>query len=168
MQKIFSLLFGVLMLPQLAMAVGVHQHGVAQLDVVLEPPMLTLALHSPLANFIGFEYKPVSAEEQARWTELQEQMLQARLQVELPTSAGCSLDKVVLSDPFVEYFDDHDHSELTVEYQYNCTQPQQLKQVQLPLLQNYPGIEKLEVRMLSPAGQHLQSLGGQEHRLTLP
>lgn len=63
---------------------------------------------------------------------------------------------------------DHDHSELTVEYQYNCTQPQQLKQVQLPLLQNYPGIEKLEVRMLSPAGQHLQSLGGQEHRLTLP
>ena len=71
MQKKLSWAVAAWMLPQLSMAAGVHQHGVAQLDVVLEPPALTLALHSPLANFIGFEYQPVTAAEQASWEQLQ-------------------------------------------------------------------------------------------------
>lgn len=166
------LLLGAGLLPQASLAVGVHQHGVAQLDVVLEPPLLTVALHSPLANLIGFEHQPVTAGEQARWAELQKQIQQADLQLVLPERAACSLQEVALSSPFADHDHDHDHghhhADLTVEYRFHCNKAAQLNQLQLPLLQNYPGIEKLEVRMLTPAGQHLQHLGGPQNTLSLP
>ncbi len=173
------LLLGTGLLPQAGLTAGVHQHGVAQLDVVIEPPALTLALHSPLANLIGFEHPPATAEEQALWAELQEHMQQPELQLLLPQAADCSLQSSDMNDPFAhhaqhshthedEHDDDHDHADLTVEYHFHCTRSEYLKHLDLPLLQNYPGIEKLEVRMLTPSGQHLQILQTPDQRLTLP
>ena len=187
-RKTYLLLaLGTGLLPQTGMTAGVHQHGVAQLDVVIEPPALTLALHSPLANLVGFEHPPVTAEEQALWADLQKQMQQPGLQLVLPQAAGCSVQHSEMNNPFAshtehthehehehehehndEHHDDHDHADLTVEYRFHCAQPKQLTQLELPLMQNYPGIEKLEVRMLTPSGQHLHILQTSEQQLTLP
>lgn len=185
-RKTYLLLaLGTGLLPQTGMTAGVHQHGVAQLDVVIEPPALTLALHSPLANLVGFEHPPVTAEEQALWADLQQQMQQPGLQLVLPQAAGCSVQHSEMNNPFAshtehthehehehehndEHHDDHDHADLTVEYRFHCVQPKQLTQLELPLMQNYPGIEKLEVRMLTPSGQHLHILHTAEQHLPLP
>lgn len=179
------LLLGSSLLPQAGNSAGVHQHGVAQLDIVFEPPALTLALHSPLANLVGFEHPPATDEEQALWAELQEHMQQPALQLALPQAAGCALQHSELNDPFAAHVkheheheheheqnddlhDEHEHADLTVEYRFHCAQPKHLTQLELPLMQNYPGIEKLEVRMLTPSGQHLHILQASEQQLTLP
>lgn len=176
-QTSLLLVLGTGLLPQTGITAGVHQHGVAQLDVVIEPPALTLALHSPLANLIGFEHPPVTAEEQALWADLQKQMQQPDLQLVLPQAADCSVQHSEMNNPFAshtehehndEHHDDHDHADLLVEYRFHCVQPKHLTQLELSLMQNYPGIEKLEVRMLTPSGQHLHILHTAEQHLPLP
>lgn len=37
---------------------GAHSHGVAKLQVALEPPRIDLMLVSPAANLVGFEHQP--------------------------------------------------------------------------------------------------------------
>ena len=173
MKKASFVLLGVL-LPGLASALGVHQHGVAQLDVVLEPPLLGVTLHSPLANLLGFEYAPVTAQEKSRWNELQQQLRHADQQLALPAAAGCRLESVALGDPFANHNNDHDHdhdhqhADIMVEYLFHCSQAQKLRQLQLPLMGNFSAIERLQVRLLTPAGQHQRELSGGQQELSLP
>ena len=179
MQKFSFVLLG-LLLPGMASALGVHQHGVAQLEVVLEPPLLGVTLHSPLANLLGFEYAPATAREQARWHELQQQLRNAGQQLVLPAAAGCRLESVELVHPFAGHNNDHDHdhdhdhahahdhADLAVDYLFRCSQAQHLRQLQLPLLGNFPAIERLQVRLLMPSGQHQHELSGGQQELPLP
>ncbi|SEA96871.1 ZrgA family zinc uptake protein [Marinobacterium iners] len=186
MRLITPLLLCALLPLQTAVAAGVHQHGVAQLDLVLDPPMLAVSIRSPLANLVGFEHRPMSEQEQADWTSLQQQLQQAGHLLQLPAAADCSLSKVALHQPFKETdthdahshsHDQHDHSsddeyqehaDLMVEYHYLCADSAQLKQLQLPLMKHYPGIERLDVQLITPSGQHLSQLRQGETLLELP
>lgn len=179
MRLIKTLLCCALLSPQLTLATGVHQHGVARLDLVLEPPLLAISLRSPLANLIGFEHRPASAQQQTDWRLLQQQLQQAQQLIRLAPAADCSLSRVELHTPFTDAprQDNHDHDtsygqtahmDLMVEYQYLCAQPSKLEQLELPLMQLYPGIEHLEVQLLTPSGQHLRNLTAGEQVLSLP
>ena len=55
-----------------------------------------------------------------------------------------------------------------VEYHYLCADSAQLKQLQLPLMKHYPGIERLDVQLITPSGQHLSQLRQGETLLELP
>lgn len=186
MRLLKSLLFCTL-LPALPASAGqVHQHGVAYLDLVLDPPLLAVSIRSPLANLIGFEHQPGTADEQAAWEQLLRRMRQAGHQISLPPEADCSLSQVELHQPFpTTSGQDHDHdhghvhahdhgaetaphADLMVEYHYLCADPDQLQALELPLMKHYPGIESLEVQMLTPSGQHLRQLGAGEQVLSLP
>jgi len=185
MRLIKPLLFCALLPLQPLLAAGVHQHGIAQLDLVLEPPMLAISVRSPLANLIGFEHRPTSDQEQADWQQLKQQLQQAELQIQLPAAADCSLSRVALHQPFMDEqpsdghhhghdetdrhtHDEEAHADLMVEYHYLCAEAERLKQLELPLMQQFPGIEQLEVQLITPAGQHLRSLSRGEQVLSLP
>lgn len=174
-----------LLLPtQSLMAAGVHQHGVAELDMVIEPPMVAIAFSSPLANLAGFEYQPASAEEQARWDATLAQLRRADELIQLPVAADCSLSRVDLHLPFTAKTgqQSHDHShhptqdehqhtahaDLMAEYQYLCANGQALKTLELPLMQHFPAIEQLNVQMITPSGQHQRTLSATETGLQLP
>ena len=172
MRKKFPSLLGMLLFTPWACAVGIHQHGVAQLDLVLEPPQLSVAIRSPLANLIGFEHPPATPQQQALWTGLQQQLQQAQQQIVPSAAAACTLQAVRLSAPFADHDHDHDHdhshADLSVEYDFHCAQAAALNSLQLPLMQNFPAIERLDVQMLTPSGQHFFHLNHLEHRLPLP
>lgn len=176
MRKKFPSLLGMLLFTPWACAVGIHQHGVAQLDLALEPPQLSVAIHSPLANLIGFEHPPATPQQQALWVGLQQQLQQAQQHIVLPDAAACTLQAVRLSAPFADHEHNHDHdhdhdhshADLSVEYDFHCTQAAALNSLQLPLMQNFPAIERLDVQMLTPSGQHFFHLNHLEHRLPLP
>lgn len=196
MRLLKSLLVSALLPASLATAGQVHQHGVAHLDLVLEPPGLAISFRSPLANLIGFEHQPATPEEQAAWERLLQEIKQAGHQISLPAEADCSLSQVELHQPFPatsalqdrghdhhdhDHRHEHDHehehvheeaadhhADLMVEYHYLCADADQLKRLELPLMGDYPGIETLEVQLLTPFGQHLRQLGSGEQELPLP
>jgi len=183
MRLIKPLLLCALLPLQPALAADVHQHGVAQLDLVLEPPMLAVSVRSPLANLLGFEHRPASAQEQSEWMQLKQDLQEADKQLTLPPTADCNLSQVTLHQPFPDHSQEsghpndhgHDHAheetthtDLMVEYHYMCASPEQLTQLELPLMQRFPAIERLEVQLITPSGQHMRTLTQGEQVLPLP
>lgn len=161
------------------LAAGVHQHGDAWLDLVLAPPQLALTLTSPLANLTGFEHRPASTEEHAIWQHTLNQLRRAETLIQLPAAADCSLSRVDLHLPFnASAPDEHEHehnavsdelhADLTAEYQYLCAQPRALTHLSLPLRQQFPAIERLQIQLVTPSGQHRRTLTAGQDRLVLP
>ncbi|MBR9829679.1 MAG: DUF2796 domain-containing protein [Oceanospirillales bacterium] len=163
----------------LLQAASTHQHGVAQLDLVLEPPMLAIGFSSPLANLNGYEHQPVSAEERQAWSRLLAQLKSADALIQLPAHADCSLSRVDLHLPFTTDKGEHDHrhttdaphpqhADLMAEYLYLCANSTAITQLVLPLLPAFPAIERLNVQLITPAGQHSSTLTQGQTELQLP
>jgi hypothetical protein len=165
-------------------AAGIHQHGIAGLDMVIEPPMVAIAFSSPLANLTGFEHQPASAEEQEHWDATLAQLQRADELIQLPAAADCSLSRVDLHLPFTAKSDhqshDHEHqqaqdehqhiahADLMAEYQYLCANSQALTTLQLPLMQRFPAIEQINVQLITASGQHQHTLTAGQTELPLP
>jgi len=140
-----------------------HEHGSAQLNVVLDGKALELQLESPAMNLVGFEHAAKSDADKAK-------VAAARSQLEQPQalfglSAGdCTLIKQELESPlFAEHkheeHHDHDsehseHSDIHAHYSLDCQKPEELKQLNLgELFKRFPATEKIQVQLIGPNGQ---------------
>ncbi|MDF3195313.1 DUF2796 domain-containing protein [Pseudomonas sp. 1928-m] len=137
-----------------------HEHGAAQLNVVLDGKALELQLESPAMNLVGFEHAAKSAADKAK-------VAAARSQLEQPQalfglSAGdCQISKQELESPlFAEHkheeHHDHDseHSDIHAHYSLDCQKPEELKQLNLgELFKRFPATEKIQVQLIGPNGQ---------------
>ena len=137
-----------------------HEHGAAQLNVVLEGKALELQLESPAMNLVGFEHAAKSDADKAK-------VAAARSQLEQPQalfglSAGdCTISKQELESPlFAEHkhgeHHDHDseHSDIHAHYSLDCQKPEELKQLNLgELFKRFPATEKIQVQLIGPNGQ---------------
>ncbi len=57
------------------------------------------------------------------------------------------------------------HSEFHSEYQFVCKNPGKLSQMDVMLIQSFPGIEHIEVQLLTKTKQTAQELTAQSHRI---
>lgn len=139
-----------------------HEHGSAQLNVVLDGQALELELESPAMNLVGFEHAAESAADKAK-------VAAARNQLQTPQAlfglgAGdCSLSKTELESPLFEdeeheghhdHDEDGEHSEIHAHYQLDCKKPGELKQLNLAeLFKRFPATTKIQVQLIGPNGQ---------------
>jgi hypothetical protein len=143
-----------------------HEHGVAQLNVVLDGQALELELESPAMNLVGFEHAAESAADKAK-------VAAARGQLQDPQAlfglgAGdCSLSDTELESPLFEdeeHKDEHEehhdhdkdseHSEIHAHYQLDCKKPGELQQLNLTeLFKRFPATTKIQVQLIGPNGQ---------------
>jgi hypothetical protein len=153
-------------------SLGAHEHGTAELNVVLDGQRLEIELKSPAMNLLGFEHAAKSDADKAKVAALQGQ-LQAPQGLLGLGSGDCSLTEHKLESPLFAAaqthkghshgaHQDHDaeHSEIHAHYQFNCEQAQALKQLDLAeLFKAFPGMEKIQVQLIGPAGQQGLELG---------
>lgn len=99
---------------------GTHEHGAAQLDVVLDGTDLQLELSTPAANLIGFEHAPRDARQQAILRDAVAALERGDRLFSLSPAAACTFrDARVLSSLLDGEDDDrggadhHDHGDLT-------------------------------------------------------
>lgn len=77
-----------------------HVHGVAELTAALDGNTLSVGLHSPLDNLVGFEHAPETAEQKAAWDGLLERLRHRPGEVIAPAeAAGCRPDEPRLELP---------------------------------------------------------------------
>lgn len=88
-----------------------HEHGVADLRVVVEGKTLLIEFESPLANIVGFEHKPASAEERATMAAAQKGLVDHQKLFRIPAAAGCAIGEIELESPWFVFDKDakHDH-----------------------------------------------------------
>ncbi|QIH11182.1 MULTISPECIES: DUF2796 domain-containing protein [unclassified Pseudomonas] len=153
-------------------SLGTHEHGVARLNAVLDGQALELELESPAMNLVGFEHAPSTDADKAKVAAARKQLEQPLALFNLPSAASCSVAKQELESPLfsdqpaADHDDDeheetndghahhHEHSEIHAHYQFTCTQPGALKDLDLAqVFKTFPATQKIQVQLISPSGQ---------------
>jgi len=152
-------------------SLNAHEHGLAQLNVVLDGQALELELESPAMNLVGFEHAAKSDADKAKVAAALSQ-LQDPLALFGLNAGACTVSKQELESPLFaaeekqhahghkhkheEQHDDHDseHSEIHAHYQLDCKTPGELKQLDLKeLFKRFPATTKIQVQLIGPNGQ---------------
>lgn len=80
-------------------SLGAHEHGVANLNLVVDGNAVAIELDSPADNLLGFEYTPRSEEDIAKVKDVMALLEQADTLFLFPAEADCKLEKVELEAP---------------------------------------------------------------------
>ena len=100
--------------PAHAQELGAHEHGAAQLDVLIDGDMLLIDLDTPAANVLGFEHAP-STDEQRDAVASARALLESGELFVPDAAAGCTLDsaevEIALADEDAEHSDEHHDDE---------------------------------------------------------
>lgn len=154
-----------------------HEHGVAELQVVVEGELLQIEFASPLDNLVGFEHAPRTARQRKALDEAERGLRAFERLFVLPAAAGCTLTGTELEHPFGA--DDghehgaHDHgnagghAELGVRYTLRCAAPAALDTVQVELFDAFPQTRQIRAQWVSPRGQGSAVLTAKRRALPL-
>jgi ABC-type Zn2+ transport system substrate-binding protein/surface adhesin len=157
-------------------SLSAHQHGVAQLNVVVDGASVEIELNSPADNLVGFEYLPTSAEDQAKVRAVREQLQDGGNLFRFPQAAQCSARQADLSSPLFDALeekkekahehghahqhDKHDHghdksahNDIEAQYRFECGNPAALNQIEVLLFTQFPATERLILQAVGNAGQ---------------
>tara|TARA_R110001583_G_scaffold195483_1_gene374096 strand:+ start:4952 stop:5527 length:576 start_codon:yes stop_codon:yes gene_type:complete len=136
-----------------------HEHGVAELNWVMEGQELSLSLHSPAVNMLGFEHRPQNEYENQQLSLLMTTLSNPDKLIEL-TGGQCILSSANITNPFAvevsdEKFDhgsseesDHQHNDIIVEYNFLCQQPLQLETLNIKLFDTFAGFELIHAQWI--------------------
>jgi len=169
-----------------------HEHGVTTLDIVIEGTALTLGFSAPAIDLLGFERAPRNAVELAKMQEVKTLLSRADRVVGLPAEAGCSQRTASLSAPewpaaadsagtAADHDHDHDHDhegeregtpvsshkDFDARYELTCRDPAKLTYVDALVRAKLQATTRLEVRIVTPAGQSARQLASGQSRITL-
>ena len=154
-----------------------HEHGAAQLNVVLDGKVLELQLESPAMNLVGFEHAAVSSSDKAAVARAQQHLQTPLALFGIVAAAGCVITSHELHSPLfeahAEEHEEHDkehgaeHSDIDANYVLTCSQPQALAAIDLSeLFKRFPATDKIQVQLIGPNGQQGAELSAAQPRLS--
>lgn len=136
-----------------------HEHGLAQLNIVLAELHLVLELDSPAYNLLGFEHQPKTTEQEQLVTTTLAKLQQNIDLLQIDAEANCILQYVQTDNPFDDHgHDKHDtHTDIKLEYHYDCDiNPQFVQTAQL--FAQFPNFQRLNVQLINDKQQSAKIL----------
>lgn len=145
-----------------------HVHGQARLEIVLDGPVLAIALEAPLDGIVGFEHAPrTPAQKQLAAKALAALQDPARL-FTLPAEAQCRPEATEVEAPVLQGKDaQDDHADLDVRWTYRCAAPARLQGLEQGLFEAFARLQRLEVQVAGPQGQRKATLRRPVRAVTL-
>ncbi|MBB6342498.1 hypothetical protein HNP49_002680 [Pseudomonas fluvialis] len=146
-----------------------HEHGSASLNIALEGNSLELELDSPAMNLLGFEHAAHSTADRAKLASVKRLLEQPQQLFTLPAAANCQITSSELHSPlFEDEHADEQHNDVEAHYQFSCANPQALDSLSLAaFFQQFAGMEKLQVQLISTTGQSGKTLTASDSLLPL-
>ena len=149
-----------------------HEHGVADLNLVIDQNSLLIAFESPANNIVGFEHQAESNDEKAKIIAALASLKSPQNLVDLPANAGCLLVESDVElhsenaeqnvdtehEEHEEHEEDHakhasGHSDFHASYIFTCTDVNALSSLPLMLFKQFPGVEEIHLQAITPWGQ---------------
>jgi Protein of unknown function (DUF2796) len=150
-----------------------HQHGVAKMELVLEPRQVHLHLEVPLDNLLGFERAPRNAQERQRADAAISILKAADALFVIDPAAGCRLASVELESAALQLGTatagggGDGHAELEAAVRFDCQDGSRATAIDVGLFKAFSRMHKLEVVGSGPKGQFKRSLKRPATRLEL-
>jgi hypothetical protein len=156
-----------LCLPATAHEPGPHVHGAAELQVVIDGPVLEISLETPLDNVLGFEHVPKTDKQRAAVRSMAARLRQAQTLFVPQAEAQCSLSSVQLESTVLSadllgetqamaakaQTEKGGHGDLDGTFTFVCGASEQLVGMEVNLMKAFPGFRKINVSVVGPKGQ---------------
>lgn len=143
-----------------------HQHGAAKLQVSVDGRSLQISFEGPADNILGFEHAPKNDAQKKTLARAEEQLRQPTL-FAVPPAAECQAQPVRLDTRLPAAGSGETHSEMQVDWRWDCAKPQALTHVDVGLFKAFPRLKQLRVEVVTPAGQTAAVLRPSAARLKL-
>ena len=154
---LFALLVVAPVLAPPVLAAPAHQHGVALLDVAVEPGRVTLELDTPLDNLLGFEHAPRTDAERERAAAVVAKLNAAEDLFRIDSAAGCKLAKATLVSALLALgatpAEKDGHGDLQGRFEFNCRVGGRAGFVEVGLFDAFPALKRIELQVATPKGQ---------------
>jgi hypothetical protein len=168
-------LFALLALAPLPAAAGkAHEHGVARLDIAVEPARVVLLLELPLDALVGFEHAPRDDAERQRVNAAVAQLRDAAGLYSIDPAAGCKPGKIELTAPVLQLgaaatpaAGKEEHADLEGSFEFNCADGFKAGFVELGLFEAFARLQRIEVQAVTRKGQMKATLRRPASRVTL-
>jgi hypothetical protein len=145
-----------------AVADAPHVHGVAKLDAALEKGRLTLELHVPLEDLVGFERLPANDRERAAFEAMTAYFKAGKAFVP-SAAAACRPGEAKVET----HTRGKGHVELEAAFTFDCAEPGALKHVEAALLGQFRRLKRIDARLVTPKGQSAARLTPSKRSLGL-
>lgn len=150
-----------------AFAAQPHDHGVARLDIGVEPARVLLTLALPLDAAVGFERAPRSDAERERARAALARLRDAAALFRIDGAAGCTPGAVKVQAPALEGGAAEGHADADAEYEFNCRAGARAGFVEVGLFDAFPALRRVELQVVTPRGQLKATLAKPASRVAL-
>lgn len=154
-----------------------HDHGVARLDVVVEPTRVVFVLESPLDNIVGYERAPRTDAERERAKTALARLRNATELFRIDAAAGCTLLKVDLVSAPLQLGNAaagaaaspaaSEHSDLNAVFEFRCKNGTRAGFVEVGLFEAFAALKRIELQVVTPRGQLKATLRKPASRVVL-
>lgn len=142
-----------------------HDHGVARMDVAVEPGRVSIALDTPLDNLVGFERAPRTAAERERVASALARLRAAEALWRIDPAAGCKGGRVELRSAVLGLGSAAGpgaardaHADLEAQFEFECADATRARFLEHGLFKAFPGLRRLEVQVVTPQAQMKRTL----------
>lgn len=155
----FAVATALLMLSGGALAQRPHQHGVADLSLVIEAGSVTAQLDAPLDSLVGFERAPRTDAERQRARAALARLADPAGLLRLPASAGCSVTASQVQAPVLEGGEAAGgHADAQATWTWRCRDAAALRALPHGLFEAFAPLHRLQAQVVTPQGQHRVTL----------
>lgn len=153
--RLVGVLLATLCAGGIAWAQAPHQHGHGTVHVAIEGNRLTIELHAPGADIVGFERPPNSAAEEVALAAAIAALKQPLGLFGLPAAARCTVAEAEVT---LEGYDKPaaapaaTHTEFEAAYVLTCADVGAIRIIEFPLFRIFAGAEELDVTVLTDRG----------------
>jgi hypothetical protein len=148
-----------------------HVHGIARLDVAVEPTRIVLQLSSPLDNLLGFERAPRTDDERKQAAVVVDRLRKPDL-FQADPAGGCTLKSVSLSSAALKLGnpdqaeEEAGHADIDGTFELACRDASAAKFIDIGLFQ-FARMQRVEIQVVTPRAQFKRDLQRPDSRIDL-
>lgn len=170
---------------------GVHEHGVAHLDLARQGKRVELHLESPAMNLVGFEHMPSDDADRRVLDKALATLRAGDRLFHFDLEAACRLVDATVKTPLTDSTDtaghadverdddkhekheeqeDHahgHHADIDADYRFACANPDALRRIRVELFREFPATQRLLIQFVTDSRQGAAELTAASPELAL-
>lgn len=125
-----------------------HAHGQGELELSIEKGRIQGMLRVPMESLLGFEHAPKTDAQRAQLAALRKRLEDPSNFLAPPPAAACQLVSSTAESAMFTGTVKGGHSDLAYSFEWNCSKPEQLVSLELPVFASHKRLKQLEVSLV--------------------